>query len=123
VIIYSSSSQFEFCVSSFLFSSAYNDLFFFFSLFITSIALNNFSLYYASSYSSLVPSLSESFTAMNKTISFSISLTSSSFDEELSYLVQKLFLKTFFLVLLPLYICLLFESSSSFLLFSYEDIC
>jgi len=43
-IIFSNSSKLEFFVSSFLFSSACSDLFFFFSLFITYMALNNSSM-------------------------------------------------------------------------------
>jgi hypothetical protein len=53
---------------------------------------------------------------MNRTLSVSLSLTSYSSNEVLSSLVQKLFLKKIFLVVLPLYVCLLFESSSSFIL-------
>jgi hypothetical protein len=54
---------------------------------------------------------------MNRTLFFSLSLTSSSSDEESSCLVQKIFLNTLFLVLFPLYVFFLFESSSSFLFF------
>jgi hypothetical protein len=54
---------------------------------------------------------------MNRTLYVSLSLTSSSSDEELSSLVQRIFLKFCFLVPFSLYICLLLESYSSFLFF------
>jgi hypothetical protein len=59
----------------------------------------------------------EYFNAMNKTLSISLSMTSSSSDEELSSLVQRIFLKKIVLVLFPLYICLLLDSSYSFIFF------
>jgi hypothetical protein len=63
----------------------------------------------ASLYYSSESSLSESSTAMNRTLHVSLPLTSSLSDDEMSSLVHKLFLKTFFVVLLPLYVCLPFE--------------
>jgi hypothetical protein len=54
---------------------------------------------------------------MNRALYVSLSLNSSSFDEELSCLVYKIFMKTLFLVIFPLYVCFLFESPSSFILF------
>jgi hypothetical protein len=124
-IIYSNSSKLEFCVSSFLFSSFYSDLFFFFSIFITSMALNNSFMYSTStsSYSSYVYSLSESSIAMNRTLSVSLSLTSSVSDEELSSMMQKLFLKTFFLLFfLYMLVCYL-NHLLHFFSFYYEEIC
>jgi hypothetical protein len=63
----------------------------------------------ASSYYSSESYLSESFNAMNRTLHVSLSLTSSSSDDEMSSLVYKFFLKTFFVVLFPLYVCFPFE--------------
>jgi hypothetical protein len=64
---------------------------------------------YDFSYSSSESYLSESSTSMNRTLPVSLSLTSYSSDDEMSYLVQNIFLKTFFVFLLPLYVCLTFE--------------
>ena len=59
---------------------------------------------------------------MNKNLFVSLSLTSSSSDDEMSSLVHKLFLKTLFVVLLPLYV-FFYLSNLHHLSFSYEDIC
>jgi hypothetical protein len=120
-MIICSSSQ----VSFFLSISACSFLFFLFSLLISSMAHIYSSRYStstssissstssyassASSYFSSESSLLESFTAMNRTLPVSLLLTSSSIDDELSSLVHKIFLKIFFVFLLPLYVCLPYE--------------
>jgi hypothetical protein len=93
----------------------------FFSLLITSMAHINFyqkstyassiSSYYSlvSSYSYSEYSLSKSYISMNRALPISLSLTSSSSDDEVSSLVHKILLKTFFVFLLPLYVCFPFE--------------
>jgi hypothetical protein len=100
---------------SFFLSTSCSFLFFLFSLLITSMDLFNSSRKstsassISSSYASSESCLSESSTPMNRNLSVSLSLTSSSSDDEMSSLVKKIFLKTFFVVLLPLYVCLPFE--------------